>query len=396
MQTGPLELLRASTRLTLLLGFALFVSRPAAAANVLIFPQFVTGGGYTTITTLVNTNFSTPVTGTLAIYNQDGSPRTTAIDGLPSGATFQVTIPAGGTVVLNTTPVSGNAVVGMAKFTSDYPAGGVVRFQFAGGQVGVLNAPIQSFATLVLDTSSGNDTGVAIANPGPSPVNIRLNHVDENGRLVESIDPRELNPLPVNGQVAKFVTQFGFAQVANRAKGSIQIQTKGDGAFSAFALLLKDGALSSTAVVRGSSGKIALNDFNRSYSGTWTNSTFGSTGGATILLSIDSVTQLVVINLSLSGNVFGSSSPSPAALYGTFKLSGFTATGNSSLFGPMTMTLDPDGNWTFTANNVPGGNIASFKITGKAYPEKIAGDYVVTFVGGGSATGTVTMNNSGT
>jgi hypothetical protein len=61
----------------------------------------------------------------------------------------------------------------------------------------------------------------------------------------------------------------------------------------------------------------------------------------------------------------------------------------------MSLTLTIDGAWTFTADNVTSGTIATFRITGTARPDKITGNYTVTFRGGGSASGTVTMNTTG-
>ena len=121
-----------------------------------------------------------------------------------TGSSFQVTIPPGATVVLTTAP-GGTLASGMADFVSDFPAGGVVRFQFTGGQVGVLSSPPHFFATLPLNTADGNDTGVAIANPHSSkPVSLRLVYADENGQAVETVDPAELNPLAPNPTSAVF------------------------------------------------------------------------------------------------------------------------------------------------------------------------------------------------
>ncbi|HEY3130239.1 MAG TPA: hypothetical protein VGL91_12340 [Acidobacteriota bacterium] len=388
------KILRRFERLLLpvLLFFA--VSAAARAEHVLVFPQFPAGGDFVVSVTLVNANFNAPVTGTLLVFAQDGSPRSVAIDGQPTGSQFSVTIPAGGTVVLNTTP-GGPITIGMAKFTSDFPAGGVVRFQFSGGQVGVLNSPAESFATLVINTAGGNNTGLAITNTGTASVNIRLLLVDANGQTIESIDPPELNPLNINGQIAKFATEFAFTQVANRSSGSIQIQVKGTGTFNALALLLRNGLLASTAIVPGAAGKFSPEQFHGSYTGKWTNTTFGSTGDATVNIGVIQSTQTVLFRLTLGGNVFGAPNAPPTMLFGTYTSSGFTASGDSPLFGPVTMSITADGTWTFTANNVPGGTIATFKLTGTAYPDRMTGNYAVTFKAGGGANGTLTLNHTG-
>ena len=101
-----------------------FTGTTAMAESVLIFSQFPAGGDVGASVTLTNTNFDTALTGTLSVFNQGGTPRSIAIDGQPTGSTFRVTIPAGGSVTLNTTP-GGNVTIGAARFVSDFPAGGV-------------------------------------------------------------------------------------------------------------------------------------------------------------------------------------------------------------------------------------------------------------------------------
>ena len=382
-----------------LLFFALvFIAwNEAHAANVLVFPQVATRGGYITIFTIVNTNTTVPLTGTLAIFNQDGTPRITAVDGRGTAGTFAITVPAGGNVVLKTSPdASGSTISGMAKFTSDFPARGVVRFEFGAAQVGVLNSPILNFATLPLDNVAGNSTGVAISNPGATPINIQLAHLDANGAVLETVDPPELNPLPANGQIAKFFNQFtGFTSTANRTGTTIQIRSKSAEGFGALALLIRDGTLASTAVVRGASGQLALNEINMGYNGTWNNTTFGSSGSSIVTISGDATSRLAVANIVLGGNVFGETAPPPLTLTGTLNMNGFTLTGSSALFGPVTMVLTASGSFTITANNVTSANVSAWSVTGTAKPERITGNFTVTLRPSGTATGTVTMNNSG-
>ena len=368
-------------------------SRWALADGLTILPQVVTGGGYISIITIVNANFKSAAIGTISFFNQDGTPRTIEFEGRAPATSFQVTVPSGGTVVLRTTPGGDTIVVGMAKLVSDFPLGGVLRFTFEGNQVGVLNARLSKNATLVINTSNGNDTGVAIANPGQGPINVRLTHVDKDGNDLETLDPPELNPLPSCGQIAKFVTQFGFTNITDQSDGTVKIQVIGDGDFSAFPLLLRNGILASTALVRGTSGKMSLIEFNQSYAGVWNNLTFLSQGGASLTLSVDLATRLAVINLSMTGNVFGSNAAGKqTTLYGAFSLAGFIATGTSPIFGDCTLTIMTNGNWTFAANSVPDPSINTFGMEGNASPDKITGSYTVGFPSGGSANGTLDLS----
>lgn len=365
----------------------------AMATNTLVFPQFVNGPDASVIT-LINPSATAIVTGTLSFFNQNGTPRVAQIDGQGAVSSIPgITIPPKGTVSFSTTVVAGQDVSGMARFDSDNSAGGVVRFLFNGSQVGVLSASPQSSGTLLLNTSGGNDTGVAIANPGPDPINVHLSYVNAGGQVVEQLDPAELNPLAPNAQVAEFVSNFGFKQTANQTGGTILIQAQGSGQFSALGLLIKNFQLASTALLKGAGASANFAPtFTGNYSGSWTNTTFNSTGGITMSATASTATGTAAINIAMTGNVFGGTGGS-AALAGGVNLGVFTATGTSSLFGPATMTVNPTGTFTFTANNVPTGSVATFKMTGTATATGITGNYTVTFRSGGApATGTITMN----
>jgi hypothetical protein len=387
-------------------GFMFVIAFPAMAAHTIVFPQYVTAGGYITTATFVNTNTGTTANGTLAIFNQDGSPRMTAIDGQPTGTSFNVAIPPGGNVVLTTSQAAGNAVSGMAIFTSDIPVGGVIRFDLAGNQVGVLSAPLRAFATLVVDNKNGNATGVAISNPGTTPLNFDLLNVDSSGNVLETISPPELNPLAPKAQIAKFMFQFAFTQVADRDDISVQIRPIGGGLFSAFGLLLKNNALASTATVKGASGIASALDLGRSYNGTWNNSTFGSSGGSNLMINYDPDTNLAVAVFHLTGNVFGSGPLDPIALFGTVDpnaveaivgaraVEPITLTANSDVFGPITVTIsppDPDADqslWDFLFMSTIEGD--TVRVEGKVGVESIDGAYTITF-GSSDVLGTVSM-----
>jgi hypothetical protein len=362
--------------------------------SMIVFPQFVTGADYVSTATLVNTSAATTVTGTFSIYNQDGTPRSVTVAGR-TASSFAITIPPGGTAVLSTAP-GGNVAVGMATFVSNLVVDGVVQYAYGGGEIGVLSAPLQTFASVVLNTANGNDTGLAIANPGSAGINLRLVQVDQNGTVVQSVDPPSLNPLPANGQVSVFVEQFGFTNIGNLSSGSIQIQNKGTtGQFAALALLVKNGAFASTGIIDGASGKLSPELFQGSYTGSWNNTTFGSTGGAFLSQGIIQSTQTVLAQLTLTGSVFGGSAPAPMVFVGTYNANGFTSTGNSSVFGLVTMTVSADGTWKMTANSVPSSVVSTFSITGTARPEAFNGTYTIGLQGGGGATGTITMNHTG-
>ena len=386
-----------SVRRILLFLMSIMLIQGLAAAqtpqSMIVFPQFVTGADYVSTATLVNTNTAATVSGTFSIFNQNGTPRAVTVAG-KTATSFAVTIPPGGTAVLTTT-AGGNVAVGMATFVSNLVVDGVVQYAYGGGEIGVLSAPLQTFATVVINTASGNDTGLAIANPGSTGINLRLVQVDQNGTVVQSVDPPSLNPLPPNAQVSMFIEQFGFTNIGNLSSGSVQIQNKGTGQFAALALLVQNGAFASTGIIDGVSGKLSPELFQGSYTGSWNNNTFGTTGGAFLSQGIVQSTQTVLAQLTLTGNVFGGSAPAPMVFVGTYNANGFTSTGTSAFFGLVTMTVSTTGAWTMTANSVPNSPVSSFSITGTARPEGFSGIYTIGFAAGGGATGTITMNHTG-
>jgi hypothetical protein len=383
MNLGRSHRSRSSVRLSLLVGLlALIASGTVSlASNILVFPQLAAGGGYTSFVTLMNTNFNTPVNGTLTIYNSDGTLRSVDIVGQPSGSQFQVTIQPGSTVVLTASSSSGNVTGGMAKFVSDFPASGVLRFQFTGGQVGVPDSAAQTFATLPLTTSGGNDTGLAISNAGLTPVNIRLVFADANGTPVQTVDPPDLNPLPVNAQVAKFATQFGLTQAANQSTGSIQVQSTNAGTFNALALLLKDGLLSTTAVVPGVGGVSTAQDlpqFEGSYTGTIHDTSTGMDSAARIIFApVQSIKTMVFILTFDSNN-----GPSEIPLFGPYDTNGLNLQQDLG-FGPIALTVSSSGTMTFTAMDTrppgPNHNISTINCTGQAHSDRITANCTTVF-----------------
>jgi hypothetical protein len=273
---------------------------------------------------------------------------------------------------------------------------GVVQFAYGGGEVGVLSAPLQTFATVVINTANGNDTGLAIVNPGTAPINLRLVQVDQSGTVVQTVDPPSLNPLPPNGQVSLFTGGFGFTNIANLSSGSIQILNKGAGQFGALALLIKNGAFATTGIIDGVSGKLSPELLQGTFNGAWNNTTFATTGGATLVQGVVTSSQTVLTQLTLTGNVFGGSAPAPIVFVGTYNsTNGFTSSTNSLFFGSMTMTVGLDGTWKVTANSVPSTIVNSFSITGTARTDGFFGSYTVGLTAGGSATGTILMNRIG-
>lgn len=148
------------------------------------------------------------------------------------------------------------------------------------------------------------------------------------------------------------------------------------------------------ATLPGAYQHFEAEQFQGSYTGQWNNNFFSTTGGAAASIAVEAHTHSIAFLLTLSGLVFGVPNPAPTLLTGNYSDTGFTTTGDSDLFGPVTMTVNADGTFSFAANSVPGGLISTFNITGTAFPDKINGNYTIGLLGGGTATGTLVLNHT--
>ena len=139
-------------------------------------------------------------------------------------------------------------------------------------------------------------------------------------------------------------------------------------------------------------GSAAIEKLAGDYQGTWKNTTFGSTGGATATVKVDAAAKTVSVNYDLAGSVFGASDPPAEELKGTIDADGgATASTTSTLFGPITVTYKPSGAFEMKAASVPSTRIASFSMTGNVAHAEFTLNYEVVFKDGSKAQGTLTM-----
>lgn len=189
------------------------LSKPASS-GALYFPQVVDGGGYTTTLVLLNTSAGTE-TGTLQLFTDTGAPLTVNPFNGSAGSSFPYTIAPGGAFILQTDGSPASVHAGSAQVMPDpgtpTPAGaGVFRLTQNGIVVtesGIPAATPTTHARIYLDTSSGHDTGLAIAAPDSSPLNIAVNAFQTDGVTPagSSLGPVLLNG---NGHAAKFISQM--------------------------------------------------------------------------------------------------------------------------------------------------------------------------------------------
>jgi hypothetical protein len=138
-----------------------------------------------------------------------------------------------------------------------------------------------------------------------------------------------------------------------------------------------------------------LEGYQGTFKGSWTNTTFGSTGSMTWIISADPASRRITIDVTVGGNFFGGPGAPGEKIILTHLATG-TIQGTSPAFGDISGTITPDGRLTITLTNISGGVIKQVDITGAfTGGDTIAIDYSVTFAAGGAkAAGKVKLAKS--
>jgi hypothetical protein len=110
------------------------------------------------------------------------------------------------------------------------------------------------------------------------------------------------------------------------------------------------------------------------WSGSWHNTTFSSTGTATMVVTVDDAGKTISNSLDLNGNVFGGADPAAQTVSGTYTDSLITLDSTTALFGHVTLTIDNMGKITGTLH--PAG-FDSVTISGTATPTKLDMTYTI-------------------
>ncbi len=137
-----------------------------------------------------------------------------------------------------------------------------------------------------------------------------------------------------------------------------------------------------------------LAGFEGQFTGSWTNTTFGSTGPMTWRISANPSDRTVQIIVNVGGNFFGGSGAPPETILLTHLATGVIA-GHSPAFGDISGTIMPTGALHISLSNVLGGIVSKVEITGSfTGTDTIAIDYTATMVAGGTAAGKVTLRRA--
>ena len=152
-------------------------------------------------------------------------------------------------------------------------------------------------------------------------------------------------------------------------------------------------AVVATLLAGGSAfaGALDPTDLAGNWSGGWMNTTFGSSGDASMVITIDSPTQMTM-TIDLDGGVFGGPDPAAEDWIGAIGPGGVTVNQTSPLFGPLTLAIDTMGNLA-GLGMPPNAGFLNVVFTGTVTESMVDINYVVNFTVGPPAVGTLTLTH---
>jgi hypothetical protein len=136
------------------------------------------------------------------------------------------------------------------------------------------------------------------------------------------------------------------------------------------------------------------------YEGTFTNTTFNTSGPVTLELRIDPATGDMGVQAHFDGDLFGGGASASRDIAATVKLGGAAdaaITTQTDAFGPVTGHVDPTLALVLSAPDVPEPKVQTFDLTGRIKSDYTGFDatYTVGFEDGTTAEGTVSIVCSG-
>jgi len=155
--------------------------------------------------------------------------------------------------------------------------------------------------------------------------------------------------------------------------------------------------VATTVVPRAADPVVALaQQYDGRYVGTFTNSTFSTTGPASLELRIDPVMNKMAIDADFDGDLFGGGATTSRRISSSVALGDPNAavTTQTNAFGPVTGKIDPSLAVVLTADAVPDEKVKAFTLTGRLRSDNTGFDatYKVTFKDGKTAEGTITLS----
>ncbi len=166
--------------------------------------------------------------------------------------------------------------------------------------------------------------------------------------------------------------------------------TGGDGAIIGVATRIDNRTGDPTTVDMTHTALIPPAAYVGTFTGPWVNTTFGSTGTATIVVSVDVDGRAVQMNVTFTGTVFGSAPPPPETYPGLLSPLGFSFNVQSAYAGALTASIYPNGLILGQAVPSPSSGIAKVTFWGYTDGHQMNIAYFITFTaaqGGGQAGG---------
>ena len=198
---------------------------PEGSEVIGYYPQIADGGSATqqwvTSLTFVNPHTSLAASGTVYLYNDDGTPL--ALDfGRGQTTTLNFSIPAQGTVQFTSSGAPPAIVTGWAAVYSSLPLEGVVQFRAGinGKALEAVSAQATPASHLFRSPATAS-TGVAVANPYNISIPIRFTAIDSNGNTVANAS---ITLPPLGHHSFGFLNQI-FPSIPSSFRGSILITT---------------------------------------------------------------------------------------------------------------------------------------------------------------------------
>lgn len=129
------------------------------------------------------------------------------------------------------------------------------------------------------------------------------------------------------------------------------------------------------------------------WSGSWTNRTFGSTGEASAVVTVQGE-ETMTVSLDLAGNVFGASDPPSEDFVIQLDGQGQTS-GTSATYGPYEASWELDaGTITIDLTEVPGDRITTVSGSGTFSDTRFSVTFTINFSDGSSAESVLELTKS--
>lgn len=193
-------------------------------ANQLEFTQIAAGQGYKTYANLYNPN-NVSVQIVMRFISPMGQPLTLKVNDVEASALNTVLVPYGSMSVR--LEESGDTLKrGWCQVFANWPISGLVVYQYSAGGKAISEATVypsyrlKKMMVAIPQFGLFNDTGIAIANPNESTVQVSMRLIQANG-VVATPTPFvfTLNP---GEQMAQFVSQY-FSGLSSIPEGMVEI-----------------------------------------------------------------------------------------------------------------------------------------------------------------------------